>query len=62
MSYKIGNNGKTQLESKAIVKELLGHSPDTADAFVLSTYEKDEKPIYSSPTESLNIAMKFVGI
>lgn len=63
MSYKIGGNGKTALESKAIVKELLGHSPDTADAFVLSLYDLEpEKPIYSSPTESLNIALKFVGI
>lgn len=63
MSYKIGNNGKTQLESKSIVKELLGHSPDTADAFVLSLYDlSNEEPIYSSPTESLNIALRFASI
>lgn len=63
MSYKIGNNGKTQLESKSIVKELLGHSPDTSDAFVLSLYDlSNEEPIYKSPTESLNIALRFASI
>ena len=35
---------------------------DIADAFVLSLYEPGNKPFYSSPDESLNIAMKFVDI
>ena len=62
MSYKINGSGKTQLESKSLVKELLGHSPDSADALVLSMYDTEEKPIYQSPNESLNIALKFVSI
>ena len=60
-AYKITKTGKTILEPKATVKELLGHSPDLSDAFVLSLYKPDDI-IYSSPMESLNIAMKFVGI
>lgn len=60
-SYKITNSGKTMLEPKSTVKELLGHSPDIADAFVLSLYKPDTI-IYNSPNESLNIALKFASV
>lgn len=62
ISYTINNSGKTTLVPKSQVKELLGHSPDTADAFVLSLYETHEEPVYKDKQESLNIALKFVGI
>jgi len=58
MSYSINNSGKTQLAPKADIKALLGHSPDTTDAMVLSLYDiQNEEEI--SPEEGLNIAMKF---
>lgn len=60
--YFINNSGKSAIVPKDDIKKIIGHSPDIADAFVLSLYEPGNKPFYSSPDESLNIAMKFVGI
>lgn len=60
-SYVINGSGKTQLVKKEIIKELLGHSPDITDAFCLSLYDSVSVNEISEQ-ESLNIAMKFVGI
>lgn len=59
-SYDVNGSGKTQLVKKEKIKELIGHSPDTTDAFCLALYECHDE--YISPDESLNIAMKFVSI
>lgn len=59
-SYDVNGNGKTQLVKKDKIKELIGHSPDTTDAFCLALYECHDE--YISPDESLSIAMKFVSI
>lgn len=59
-TYNINNSGKTLLVPKAEIKEILGRSPDTTDAFCLSLYESDNQ--YISPSESLNIALKFASI
>ena len=60
-SYLITNAGKTILVPKKTIKELIGHSPDKSDSLALACYEVSD-PIYRSPTESLNIAMRFAGI
>lgn len=60
--YFINNSGKSAIVPKDDIKKIIGHSPDVCDAFVLSLYEPGNKPIYTSPNESYNIAMKFVGI
>lgn len=60
-SYVITNAGKTILVPKKTIKELIGHSPDKSDSLALACYEVSD-PIYRSPTESLNIAMRFAGI
>lgn len=60
-SYVITNAGKTILVPKKTIKELIGHSPDKSDSLALACYEVSD-PIYRSPTESLNIALRFVGI
>lgn len=61
MSYSINNSGKRQLAPKSEIKSLLGYSPDTADAMVLSLYDlQNEEEI--TPQESLNIALQFVEI
>jgi len=63
MSYSINGNGKTALVPKSTVKDLLGHSPDTADAFVLSVYDlENELEPEITPEQGLNICMKFVNI
>lgn len=61
MSYSINNSGKTLLAPKADIKALLGHSPDTTDAFVLSLYEIQEE-MSITPQDSLSIAMRFTTI
>ncbi|WP_379963984.1 terminase large subunit domain-containing protein [Epilithonimonas sp. UC225_85] len=42
-SYKLDDDGKIQLLPKAKIKELIGHSPDILDAFVMRSYF-DVKP------------------
>jgi len=37
-SYKLDDDGKIQLLPKAKVKELIGHSPDKLDAFIMRMY------------------------
>ena len=37
-SYALDNDGKIQLLPKAKIKELIGHSPDKLDGFVMRTY------------------------
>lgn len=59
-SYNVNATGKTMLVKKEEIKELIGHSPDTTDAFCLALYNTNAD--YISPEESLNIAMKFVKI
>lgn len=61
-AYNQTSNGKFILIPKAEIKEIIGHSPDAADALALALYEVNDKPIYNSPNESLNIALKFVGV
>lgn len=56
-TYQINGSGKTLLVPKANIKELIGRSPDTSDALALSLYDLDSM----SPTQSLNIALEFVG-
>lgn len=60
ISYSINGSGKTVLSPKADIKALIGRSPDTADALVLSLYELETEPMITSE-EGLNIAMKFVS-
>lgn len=61
--YFINNSGKSAIVPKEDIKKIIGHSPDTADAFVLSLYELSNKEsIYTSPNESLNIALRFTSI
>ena len=57
-SYNVNSTGKTILVKKEAIKEILGHSPDTTDAFVLSLYEPSKVPNIS-PSESLQVALKF---
>lgn len=59
--YFINNSGKSALVSKDEIKKILGHSPDTSDAFVLSLYNVNEETVINSK-DGLKIAMKFVGI
>jgi hypothetical protein len=37
-SYNLDNEGKMQIMPKAKVKELIGHSPDILDAFIMRIY------------------------
>lgn len=59
-TYQINGTGKTLLVPKNSIKELIGRSPDSADALALSLYDIHNSEI--SPQESLNIALQFVGI
>jgi hypothetical protein len=43
-SKEIITEGKLQVESKDIIKELIGRSPDIADALVMRMYFELEKP------------------
>lgn len=61
MSYSINGSGKTLLAPKSEIKALLGHSPDTSDAFVLSLYELQQETTISYQ-DSLNIAMRFASL
>ena len=57
--YFINNSGKSAIVPKEEIKKILGRSPDTADAIVLSIYNpKEENEI--TPQESLGIALSFV--
>lgn len=60
MTYDINSAGKTILCPKKTIKELIGHSPDTADALALSRYEPYQNVL--TPVESLNVAMRFCAI
>lgn len=57
--YFLNNSGKSAIIPKEEIKKILGRSPDTADAVVLSMYNPNTEQIIS-PEESLKIAMKFV--
>lgn len=59
--YFLNNSGKSAIIPKEEIKKIIGRSPDTADSIVLSLYNPNEE-IELTPQESLNIAMKFVGI
>jgi hypothetical protein len=56
-TYLINGTGKTMLVKKSDIKEIIGRSPDTADALALALYENIEE---LSPAESKTIAMGFV--
>lgn len=58
-TYQINGSGKTLLCPKGNIKELIGHSPDEADALALSLYDLLGD---MTPQESLNIAMEFLSI
>lgn len=58
-TYQINGSGKTMLVPKTQIKELIGRSPDTSDALALSLYNVG---VILSPTDSLNIALKFSSI
>lgn len=58
-TYQINGSGKTLLVPKTTIKEVIGRSPDTADALALSLYDSETE---LTPEESLNIAMSFVSI
>lgn len=59
-TYDINSAGKVLLCPKSVIKELIGRSPDSADALMLALYDSDSMLL--SPTESLNIAMQFATI
>lgn len=59
-TYDINAAGKVLLCPKSVIKELIGRSPDSADALMLALYDSDSMLL--SPTESLNIAMQFATI
>lgn len=62
LTYDINASGKTLCCPKETIKSLIGRSPDSADALALSRYRPLRVIPVISPSESLNIAMKFVGI
>lgn len=59
-TYDINSAGKVLLCPKSVIKELIGRSPDSADALMLALYDSDSMLL--SPAESLNIAMQFATI
>lgn len=59
-TYDINAAGKVLLCPKSVIKELIGRSPDSADALMLALYDSDSMLL--SPAESLNIAMQFATI
>lgn len=59
-TYDINAAGKVLLCPKKVIKELIGRSPDSADALMLALYDADSMLL--SPAESLNIAMQFATI
>ena len=59
-TYNINGTGKTLLCPKNTIKEMIGRSPDSADALALALYDIQVEEI--TPQESLNIALQFVGI
>ena len=59
-TYDINSAGKVLLCPKKVIKELIGRSPDSADALMLALYDSDSMLL--SPAESLNIAMQFATI
>lgn len=59
-TYNINGTGKTLLCPKNTIKEMIGRSPDSADALALALYDMQVEEI--TPQESLNIALQFVGI
>lgn len=60
-TYQINGSGKTLLCPKSNIKELIGRSPDSADALALALYDV-KSALEISPAESLKIAMNFVDI
>lgn len=61
VTYEINTSGKTYLVSKSEIKELIGRSPDSADALALALYDPNPVKVLS-PADSLHVAMQFVSI
>lgn len=59
--YNLTSTGKFLLSPKDEIKEILGHSPDAADALALALY-KVESDVYYTHEQNLGIALKFVGV
>lgn len=62
LTYDINASGKTFCCPKESIKALIGRSPDSADSLALSRYRLLRTVPIIPPSESLNIAMKFVSI
>lgn len=60
-SYLINNSGKTQLIPKEEIKAILGRSPDSTDALVLSLYEPEGVKTVSRE-EARKISISFASL
>lgn len=58
-TYLINQSGKTILVPKIKIKELIGRSPDSADALALALYENNK---ILTPKETYNVAMSFASL
>jgi hypothetical protein len=61
-TISVNNSGKFQLCKKEDIKEMIGHSPDEADAFALSVYAQNHsEATLNESKHASNVANKYLA-